>query len=85
MEVEERELVMGWPSDGGGLWVLRCERQRDVPKDFGRVNLAVDMNERCQVIREYGGGFLQMKGRLSDLIKSETPLTNFSKRKSHLP
>ena len=57
-KVEERELVMGWPGSGG-VWILRYERQRDIPKDFGRLHMALDMDERSQVIRKYGGKFVE--------------------------
>ncbi len=57
-EVEARVLVFGWPSDGRGVWVLRYASDRDVPRDLGRVNLAVNMDERCCVMKEFGATFL---------------------------
>lgn len=58
MEIEEREriglerrvLVFGWPTDGVGVWVLRVGDQREVPRDFGRVRLAVSMDERASLV-----------------------------------
>lgn len=37
-EEEEKVLVLGWPTDGVGVWVLRYESNRQLPKDFGRMN-----------------------------------------------
>ena len=52
-ELEERELVMAWPNSGG-VWVLTFPTQNAIPKDFGRINMALDMAERSSVMQEYG-------------------------------
>ncbi|KAK0510493.1 hypothetical protein JMJ35_006925 [Cladonia borealis] len=57
-ELESRELVFGWPTSGG-VWVLRFDQQKKLPRDFGRIHMASDMDERCQVIKEYGGTFYE--------------------------
>ena len=57
-ELESRELVFGWPTSGG-VWVLRFDQQKKLPRDFGRIHMALDMDERCQVIKEYGGTFYE--------------------------
>lgn len=67
-KMEERELVMGWPSSGG-IWVLRYERQRDIPKDFGRLHMAMNMDERSEVIQEYGGRFCGDPERYEEFCK----------------
>jgi len=56
-ELEDRQWMFGWPTSGEGVWVLRYETKRDVPRDFGKVHLAVDMDERCRVLREYGARY----------------------------
>lgn len=61
-ELESRQLVFGWPTNGKGVWVLRYENERAVPRDFGKVSLAVDMDERCRVMREYGARFYDPEG-----------------------
>lgn len=53
---EEEELVLGWPQEGG-VWVLFIANERARPKDFGRIHMAHNMEERCRVIEEYGGRF----------------------------
>ena len=66
-EMEERRLVFGWPTDGEGVWVLRYESERAIPRDFGRMSLAVDMDERCRIMREYGATFYDDPGRVEEL------------------
>lgn len=66
-EREKRVLEFGWPTDGVGVWVLRFASEREVPKDFGRVKLAVNMDERVQVMREYGAVFYEDEGALEEL------------------
>ena len=54
--VESSEVVFGWPSTGG-VWVLRLEDREKLPKDFGKIHMALNMDERCRVIEGYGGTF----------------------------
>lgn len=42
-----------------GCWVLRFGDQTDVPRDFGRVGLAVSRDERVEVMKEYGALFYE--------------------------
>lgn len=65
-ELERRVLVFGWPTDGVGVWVLRFASEREVPSDFGRVGLAVSMDERVQVMREYRAVFYEDAGRVEE-------------------
>lgn len=51
--VESYEMVFGWPSTGG-VWVLRLDDREKLPKDCGKVHMALTMDERCWVIEEYG-------------------------------
>ena len=66
-ELQERRLVFGWPMSGHGVWVLRYESENALPKDFGKVTLAVDMDERSRVMREYGATFYDDPGRVEEL------------------
>ena len=52
-------LVFGWPSDGLGVWVLRFASEREVPSDFGRLGMAISMDERVEVTKEYGAVFCE--------------------------
>ena len=65
--VENRRLVFGWPTDGRGMWVLRYEDERAVPRDFGKISLAVDMDERCRVMQRYGARFYDDPGTVEEL------------------
>lgn len=56
-ELEDRVLVFGWPSSGEGAWVLRYESESEVLRDFGRVHMAVDMDERCRIMKDLGATF----------------------------
>lgn len=56
---EKRVLVFGWPTNGVGVWMLRFGSEREMPKDFGRVEFAVNMDEKVQVMREYGAVFYE--------------------------
>ena len=60
-DVEDRELVLGWPSQdlGGGVWVLMYATQDSIPSDFGRINLAIVMDEKCAVMEELGATFYE--------------------------
>ncbi|GMF77962.1 unnamed protein product [Aspergillus oryzae] len=56
---EEKILVFGWPTDEVGVWVLRFESIEQLPKDFGRISLAMNMEEKIQIMREYGATFVE--------------------------
>ena len=66
-EAQARRLVFGWPMSGHGVWVLRYENEGALPRDFGRITLALDMDERCRVMREYGARFYHDPGRVEEL------------------
>ncbi|GKZ26823.1 hypothetical protein AbraIFM66951_007900 [Aspergillus brasiliensis] len=67
---EEKVLVFGWPTDGVGVWVLRYESDRQLPKDFGRMSLAMNMEERIQMMREYGATFVEDVTQVEELRDS---------------
>jgi hypothetical protein len=56
-ELESRQLIFGWPMNGEGVWFLRYDNEKDVPDDFGKVSMAIDMDERCRVMKHYGATF----------------------------
>lgn len=62
--VEEQELVFGYPANGG-VWVLTYANRNDIPMDFGRINMARDMDERCSIMREYGATYYDDAGQAS--------------------
>ena len=66
-ELEKMVLVFGWPSDGVGVWVLRFASEREVPRDFGRVGMAMSMDERVEVMKEYGAAFYQNSNEVNEL------------------
>ena len=66
-ELEKRVLVFGWPGDGVGVWVLRFANEREVPRDFGRVGMAISMDERVKVMKEYGAVFYEDTNEVDEL------------------
>ncbi|GAB1200784.1 hypothetical protein APSETT444_010163 [Aspergillus pseudonomiae] len=58
-EEEEKVIVYGWPTDGVGVWVLRFKSVEQLPRDFGRISLAMNMEEKIQIMREYGATFVE--------------------------
>lgn len=69
-EEEEKVLVFGWPTDGVGVWVLRYESDRQLPKDFGRISLAMNMEEKIEIMREYGATFVEDITQVEELRDS---------------
>ena len=55
--LESRQLVFGWPTNGEGVWVLRFNDEKQIPQDFGNISLAMNMDERCEVMKSYGATF----------------------------
>lgn len=66
-ELEARVSVFGWPEDGTGVWLLRYESEKAIPWDFGKLQFAIDMNERCQIIQGYGAKFYPLSGDVEEL------------------
>jgi hypothetical protein len=68
---EEREqLILGWPA-GGGVWVLRFKNRDAVSEDpvtIRRLNNALTMDERYNVIEMCGGAFYKNPGE-SEYVK----------------
>ncbi|CEL09698.1 hypothetical protein ASPCAL12831 [Aspergillus calidoustus] len=64
---EKKVLVFGWPVDGVGVWVLRFASDRQVPRDLGRMYYAVNMEERIQIMKEYGAEFVEDVSQVEEL------------------
>ncbi|KAJ5787296.1 hypothetical protein N7457_002286 [Penicillium paradoxum] len=47
-EEEEKVLVFGWPTNEVGAWVLRFRSAAELPKGFGRMSLAMNV-EKIQI------------------------------------
>ena len=58
-EEESKVVVYGWPTEGAGVWVLRYGSEDDVPYDFGRLRLALTMEERIEIMQEYDAEFAE--------------------------
>ncbi|KAI9657864.1 MAG: hypothetical protein M1831_004100 [Alyxoria varia] len=67
-EEEKRVLFVGWP-DGGkkGVWVLSLEDESKKPKDLGKLNLCVTMDERCGVLRGWGAEYFEDPKQVPEL------------------
>jgi hypothetical protein len=48
-------IKTGWPSNGGGVWVLNTTQDRASELGAARIYNARDMDERCRVIECIGG------------------------------
>ena len=68
-ELEKRVLVFGWPSDGVGVWMLRFATEIELPRDFGRLGMAISMDERVKVMKEYGAVFYKNPNEVNELGK----------------
>ncbi len=66
-EEEEKVMVYGWPTDGVGVWVLRYASANQIPRDFGRVRFAMNMDERIQIMKEYGATFFEDVTQVKEL------------------
>ncbi|PVH81473.1 hypothetical protein DL98DRAFT_548487 [Cadophora sp. DSE1049] len=66
-EEEAKVLVLGWPVDGVGVWVLRFRGEGQLPRYFGRLSLAMDMEEKIEM-REYGAVFVEDAAQVEELL-----------------
>ncbi|KAH8426491.1 uncharacterized protein LDX57_004226 [Aspergillus melleus] len=66
-EEEKKVLVFGWPADGVGVWVLRFANASEMPRDFMRIRFAMNMEERIQIMREYGATFVEDVSQVEEL------------------
>jgi len=58
---EAKEVRVGWPSDGNGVWIISWGRKDGRALAVGRevVKRARSMDERCEVIERLGGRFYE--------------------------
>ncbi|KAE8379066.1 hypothetical protein BDV26DRAFT_260268 [Aspergillus bertholletiae] len=66
-EEQEKVLVFGWPTDGVGVWVLRFTNAKQLPEDFGRMSFAMNMEERIQIMGDYGATFVEDVTQVEEL------------------
>ncbi|GFF32217.1 hypothetical protein IFM46972_03471 [Aspergillus udagawae] len=66
-EEEAKVVEFGWPTDGVGVWVLRFASAEQLPWDFGRMHLAMNMEEKIQIMREYGATFVEDVTQVEEL------------------
>lgn len=64
--LQQRVLIFGWPTTGG-VWVLRFEDEDAVPRDLGRLALALNMDEKVRVMRQYGARYYGDPDSVSEL------------------
>ncbi|KAJ5678635.1 hypothetical protein N7462_006879 [Penicillium macrosclerotiorum] len=64
---QEKVVVFGWPMDGVGVWVLRYENDSQLPEGFGRISFAMNMEEKIQLMREYGAAFVEDVTQVEEL------------------
>ncbi|KAK1762697.1 hypothetical protein QBC33DRAFT_460789, partial [Phialemonium atrogriseum] len=48
----------GWPA-AGGVWVLKTSHRDVLYRGLGRIGNARDMEERCCLIKRFGGIFYE--------------------------
>jgi uncharacterized protein YifE (UPF0438 family) len=66
-EEEEKVMVYGWPTNGVGVWMLRFKNTEQLPEDFGRISFAMNMEEKIQIMREYGATFVEDVTQVEEL------------------
>ena len=65
---EEIIVQTGWPSSGNGVWVLKYDAKKWKERfEAMLLQLALNMDERCQIIKELGGSFFEDPGACEDL------------------
>jgi hypothetical protein len=66
-EEEAKVVEFGWPTDGVGVWVLSFASAEQLPRDFGRMHLAMNMEEKIQIMKEYGATFVEDVTQVEEL------------------
>ncbi|RAK79945.1 uncharacterized protein BO72DRAFT_445763 [Aspergillus fijiensis CBS 313.89] len=66
-EEEEKVIVYGWPADGVGVWVLRFASANELPDDFGRMSLVMNVREKIRILKEYGATFVEDVTQVEEL------------------
>ncbi|KAI1408105.1 hypothetical protein F5Y13DRAFT_205085 [Hypoxylon sp. FL1857] len=60
-------VVAAWPRSGAGVWVLKTPMGKGYEKGLGRVWNALDMDERCTVVKSLGRMFYEDPALCPDL------------------
>ncbi|KAI4864572.1 hypothetical protein F4820DRAFT_423137 [Hypoxylon rubiginosum] len=60
-------VVAAWPRSGAGVWVLKTPMGQGYTKGLARVWNALDMDERCEVVKSLGGTFYEDPAQCPDL------------------
>ena len=58
-EGDKKEIVVGWPSNGRSVWILRLHDSDARPGDFGKLGMCVSMDERCAMLQTWGAIFYE--------------------------
>ena len=70
-EARARKIVIfGWPADSSGVWILKFRSREQTPSGFGRLNFAISMDERIEVMKQLGADFV---GDLSQVEELQEP------------
>ncbi|RAH53437.1 hypothetical protein BO85DRAFT_504052 [Aspergillus piperis CBS 112811] len=69
-EEEEKVMVYGWLINGVGVWVLRYRSTSQISRDFGRMSFAMNMDERIQIMKEYGATFFEDVTQVKELDRT---------------
>ncbi|KAI8260729.1 hypothetical protein K4K58_001804 [Colletotrichum sp. SAR11_239] len=64
--LQDPVIIAGWPANGG-VWVLTKPRIEAIRMGTGVIKLAKDMEERCRLIKEFGGAFYEDPEECPDL------------------
>ncbi|PGH04552.1 hypothetical protein AJ80_08496 [Polytolypa hystricis UAMH7299] len=63
IEKAHTRIETGWPSSWKGVWVIKWHTERDYwalrEKKLGRLELALNMDERCAIIESMGGQYFE--------------------------
>lgn len=57
LRLEKLFIKVGWPA-GGGVWVLNITEDEAITRGVGVIYNASDMEHRCRLIEQLGGGLL---------------------------
>jgi hypothetical protein len=63
---DEIVTVTGWPT-GGGVWVLKTTLEQSKQRGLGRISNALNMDERCKMIKMLDGSFYSDPKKCPDL------------------
>ncbi|KAL9115809.1 MAG: hypothetical protein Q9227_000177 [Pyrenula ochraceoflavens] len=56
-EEEKKRIIVGWPSNGHGVWIMRMHNEGPRPRDYGKLRMCLNMDERCALLDSWGAEF----------------------------